>query len=446
MTNILIIPKSIVTADKERRILWNHCVEIKNDKIVSIKKVSNQKLKKFRGEIFHAEDLTLIPGFVQTHVHLCQTLFRGMADDLQLLDWLQLRIFPYENAHDKKSLSASVKLGLHELMMTGTTTILDMGTLRHQEVIFDELIASGMRAIAGKCMIDMNDLFPNFKSTMQSELKETYLIAKAFHNEANGRVKYGFAPRFALSSSAKLMSGTKEMMREFPGSIFHTHSSENTDEIKAVRKKYKMNNIEYFNSLNLLDDNAVLAHCIHVDDEEINLLKRKRVRVAHCPSSNLKLGSGIAPIPLFLKKGISVSLGADGAPCNNNLSMFNEMRLASVIQKPVNGAEVLDAETVFRLATIEGAKALNLEDEIGSIEKGKKADLVLINLDEGFNPVFEGDDSIYSKLVYSASPYNIKHVMIDGKWVAKNGESKIYDEKEIRNNAGSELKKLLKRV
>jgi len=446
MSHILIIPKRIVTVDQQRRILRNYCIEVSNDKISSIEKVSAKRLKLFKGEIVHAEDLTLIPGFVQTHVHLCQTLFRGMADDLELLDWLQLRIFPYENAHDKKSLSASVKLGLYELTMTGTTTILDMGTLRHQEVIFDELIASGMRAIAGKCMIDINDLFPRFKSSTSTELKESYLLSKAFHNEAGGRIKYGFAPRFALSASAKLMQEAKEMMKDFPGSIFHTHSSENTNEINTVRKKYKMNNIEYFNSLNLLDDNAVLAHCIHVDNDEINLLKRKKVRVAHCPSSNLKLGSGIAPIPLFLKKGISVSLGADGAPCNNNLSMFNEMRLASLIQKPIHGAKVLDAETVFKLATIEGAKALNLENEIGSIEKGKKADLVLINFDEGFNPVYESDENVYSNLVYSASANNIKHVMIDGKWIVRNGRSKIYDEKEIRNDAGSELKKLLSRV
>ena len=446
MSHILIIPKRIVTVDQQRRILRNYCIEVSNDKISSIEKVSAKRLKLFKGEIVHAEDLTLIPGFVQTHVHLCQTLFRGMADDLELLDWLQLRIFPYENAHDKKSLSASVKLGLYELTMTGTTTILDMGTLRHQEVIFDELIASGMRAIAGKCMIDINDLFPRFKSSTSTELKESYLLSKAFHNEAGGRIKYGFAPRFALSASAKLMQEAKEMMKDFPGSIFHTHSSENTNEINTVRKKYKMNNIEYFNWLNLLDDNAVLAHCIHVDNDEINLLKRKKVRVAHCPSSNLKLGSGIAPIPLFLKKGISVSLGADGAPCNNNLSMFNEMRLASLIQKPIHGAKVLDAETVFKLATIEGAKALNLENEIGSIEKGKKADLVLINFDEGFNPVYESDENVYSNLVYSASANNIKHVMIDGKWIVRNGRSKIYDEKEIRNDAGSELKKLLSRV
>lgn len=446
MTHILIIPKRIVTLDKQRRILRNHCIEILDDKIKSIKKISAERVRSFKGEIVHANDLTLIPGFVQTHMHLCQTLFRGMADDLELLDWLQLKIFPYENAHDKKSLSASVKLGINELTLSGTTTILDMGTLNHQEVIFDELIASGMRAIAGKCMIDMNDLFPKFKSSTNDELTETYLLSKAFHNEANGRIKYGFAPRFALSSSAKLMQEAREMMNDFPGSVFHTHSSENTNEIKAVRKKYKMNNIEYFNSLNLLDKNSVLAHCIHVDKNEINLLKKKNVRVAHCPSSNLKLGSGIAPIPLLLKKGISVSLGADGAPCNNNLSIFNEMRLASLIQKPKFGATAMDAETVFRLATIEGAKALHLEDEIGSIEVGKKADIVLINLDGAAQSVYDEDENIYSRLVYSASGNDVKHVMIDGKWIVKSGKSKIYDEMKIMLEAKIELKKLLRRV
>jgi len=408
MSHILIIPKRIVTLDKGRRILNNHDVEIFNNKIKSINKVSAEKIKSFKGEIIHAEDLTLIPGFVQTHVHLCQTLFRGMADDLELLDWLQLKIFPFENAHNKKSLLSAVKLGINELTLSGTTTILDMGTLRHQEVIFDELIASGIRAVAGKCMIDMNDLFPGFKSSTNNELKESHLLSKAFHNEAEGRIKYGFAPRFALSSSAKLMSATKEMMQEFSGSIFHTHSSENTN--------------------------------------EINLLKKKNVRVAHCPSSNLKLGSGFAPIPIFLKKGISVSLGADGAPCNNKLSMFDEMRLASLIQKPKYNATAMDAETVFRLATIEGAKALHLEKEIGTIETGKKADLVLINLDDTTQSVFDEDENVYSRLVYSSSGNNVRYVMIDGRWIVKSGKSKIYDQKETFSEAKSELKKLLRRI
>lgn len=445
MSKILIIPKRIVTSDKKGRVLRNHYIEVEEDRIISIKKISNKTLKNFRGEIFNAEHLTVIPGLIQTHIHLCQTLFRGLADDLELLDWLQLKIFPFENAHNKRSLSISVKLGLNELLLGGTTTILDMGTLRHQEVIFDELISSGIRAVAGKCLIDMNDLFPQFKSDTDAELNESYILSKAFHNEADGRIKYGFAPRFALSSSAKLMVEIKEMMKEFPGSIFHTHSSENIEEMKAVKKKFRKNNIDYFNSLGLLDEHAVLAHCIHVNKNEVDLLLNKKVKVAHCPSSNLKLGSGIAPIPLFLKKGISVSLGADGAPSNNNLSIFQEMRLASLMQKPIYGATSMNAETVFKLATIEGAKALNLENEIGSIETGKKADLVFINLETNFHPLYD-DNNVYSRIVYSEAGANVEHVMVNGKWLVKNRKSTIYDEYEILNEGKNQLKKLLARI
>ena len=446
MKSTLIIPDRIVTNDNKQRILRRHCILIENNRIIAIKKFTEADIRSFSGSVLFAEDLIAVPGFIQTHVHLCQTLFRGLADDLELLDWLQLKIFPYENAHNPKSLRASVKLGINELMLSGTTTCLDMGTLRHQEVVFDELISSGMRAAAGKCMIDMNDLFPSFKSNTKDELRESLILAKAFHNESNERIKYGFAPRFVLSSSAKMMQEVKEMMNDFPGSIFHTHSSENKNEIKTIRKKYKMDNIEYFNSLNLLDSSSVLAHCVHVNSNEVNILKKKAVRVAHCPSANLKLGSGFAPIPHYLKKGISVSLGADGASCNNNLSMFQEMRLASLIQKSYFGAGAMDAATVFRMATIEGAKALHLDAEIGSIEAGKKADLVLLNLDGSKTALFDNDENIYSNLVYSGTGVHVKHVMIDGKWVVKNGKSSVYDQKQIISEAKSELKKLFSRI
>ncbi len=205
-------------------------------------------------------------------------------------------------------------------------------------------------------------------------------MRKTFHNSAEGRIKYSFSPRFVLSCSEELLKETKEIMKDFPGSVYHTHSSESVDEINEVRKRFHKENIEYFNSIGVLDDHTVLAHCVHTSDNERKMLKDRNTRIAHCPSANLKLGSGIAPIPQYLKEGISVTLGADGAPCNNNLSIFNEMRLASLIQKPIHGAEVMDAKTIFRMATIEGAKALHLQDEVGSIEIGKKADLVLIDL------------------------------------------------------------------
>ena len=442
----LIIPKQVVTADKNGNILRNVAVKIEGDKIISVRRFNDSEIESFCGEILKNENLTLIPGFIQTHIHLCQTLFRGLADELDLLDWLQKRIFPYENALDENSLRTSVKLGLNELMRGGTTTLLDMGTLRYQEIIFDELINSGIRAFAGKCLIDVNDLYEPFSSSTDEEIKTSRKLAEQFHNVEDGRIKYAFAPRFVLTCSEKLLKETREMMNDFPGSLFHSHASENKRELAEVRKRYNKENIEYFHSINVIDDHSVLAHCIHVNENEINILKEKKVRVAHCPSSNLKLGSGVADIPKYMKKGISVSLGADGAPCNNSLSAFMEMRLAALIQKPIYGASVMDAETVFRLATIEGAKALHIDDETGSIEEGKKADLVLIDLDNPYKIYSGEEENVYSNIVYSSSKEDIIYVMVNGEWVVKDGVSAIYDEYEIFHQGKIELTKLLDRV
>ncbi|MBI9073099.1 MAG: 5'-deoxyadenosine deaminase [Melioribacteraceae bacterium] len=443
---IVIIPKAIITANDKDDVLRNYAVEIENGKIINIFERDNVKLKNYDGMIFSYPNHILIPGFVQTHTHLCQTLFRGLADDLELLDWLTKKIFPYENSHTKESLRLSARLGLCELQTSGTTTILDMGTINHQESVFEELNRFKMRAIAGKCMVDKNDLYLPFKQTTNDCLRETKELAESYHNSNNGKIKYGFAPRFVLSCTEYLLKETKEIMKDFDGSVYHTHSSENKNEILEVKKMYGMENVEFLNSLGILSNNTVLAHCIHLSDKEKELLKNTNTKVAHCPSSNLKLGSGIAEIPNYIKEGISVSIGADGAPCNNNLSMLTEMRLAALIQKPIFGPTAMDAKTVFRLATIEGAKALNLENEIGSIEVGKKADLVLMDMDKVEMSVSESDESLYSNIVYSSSKNNISEVMIEGDWVVSKGKSLLTDELELVIKAKEELKKLLKRT
>ena len=332
---MIIIPKQIITVNKSMEVLRNHFIEIEDGYIIRIDRLENINLSEYKNEIINFSSHTLLPGFVQTHVHLCQTLFRGLADDMQLLDWLQKRIFPYENNHTPESLRISAQLGISELFLSGTTTLLDMGTMNHQQVVFEEMISSGIRGFSGKCMIDENDLFPAFKESTQKCLNSTLELANEFHNKSNGRIKYGFAPRFVLSCSEGLMKETSNIVNDFVGSLYHTHSSENKGEIAAVRKKYGKENIEYFNSIDVLSDRTVLAHSIHTNEIEVELLKKTGTRVAHCPSSNLKLGSGIADIPKYLDMGISVSIGADGAPCNNNLNMFTEMRLASLIQKPI---------------------------------------------------------------------------------------------------------------
>jgi cytosine/adenosine deaminase-related metal-dependent hydrolase len=441
----LIIPKQIVTADSKNRILKGIAVEITDGKISSF--VSKEEIQKEKyDDVYDAKNLTLIPGFIQTHVHLSQTLFRGLADDLPLLEWLRLKIFPFENAHNENSLRVTAQLSINELLMGGTTTFLDMGTLRYGDVVLSEMVSSGIRGFSGKCLIDLNDLYPDFKSTTQEEINDIKNLAQSFHNSADGRVRYSFSPRFVLSCSEELLKETKEIMKDYPGSIYHTHSSESVDEINEVRKRFHKENIEYFNSIGVLDDHTVLAHCVHTSDNERKMLKDRNTRISHCPSANLKLGSGIAPIPQYLKEGISVTLGADGAPCNNNLSIFNEMRLASLIQKPIHGTKVLDAQTIFRMATIEGAKALHIHDEVGSIEVGKKADLVLIDLDSYSNSYSDSDETIYSDIVFSSTTENVKSVMVDGRWLIKGRESLVYDQKEIISKGGEELSKLLKRI
>ncbi|MCX6170976.1 MAG: amidohydrolase family protein [Ignavibacteriales bacterium] len=444
MKSKLIVPNRIVTVDPTNTVLYNHAVEIVDGKIQKIAPLN--EFKKFDREILNYQNYTLIPGFIQTHIHLCQTLFRGLADDLELLDWLQKRIFPYENSHTRNSLRASVRLGLNDLITGGTTTLLDMGTLRHQEIIFEELISSGLRAFAGNCMMDQNELYPSFCETTDWNLKSTYDWAKSFHNSNNDKVKFGFAPRFVLSCSKELLIETKGMMKDFPGSLFHTHSSENKTEVDTVRKMTGKENVEYFDSIGILDSHTVLAHCIHLNDKELKTLKKNSVRVSHCPSSNLKLGSGIANIPRYIKEGISISLGADGAPCNNSLSIFNEMRNAALIQKPIHGPTSMDALTVFRLATIEGAKALHIENEVGSIEVGKKADLVLLDLDKSDQPLLLNNENVYSSIVYSASKENVKVVMTDGNIIVSDGRCLMYDELDIVANGKKELRQILRQT
>jgi cytosine/adenosine deaminase-related metal-dependent hydrolase len=237
-----------------------------------------------------------------------------------------------------------------------------------------------------------------------------------WHDKEDGRIKYAFAPRFILSCSKELLIETAKLTAKY-NLPFHTHASENISEVNLVNDIYQQDTITFFDEIGATGPNLCLAHCVWLNNKEKEILRDNNIKVLHCPSSNLKLGSGIAPIPEYLDQGITVSMGADGAPCNNNLDAFTEMRLAALIQKPKYGPKSMDSETVFRMATIEGAKTLGLEKEIGSIEVGKKADLALVKLNQIQSIPFK---SVYSKLVYSTPSSAVEHLMIDGKWVLRN--------------------------
>src|SRR5437762_8984282 len=387
--------------------------------------------------------LIVLPGLVQAHIHLCQTLFRGLADDLSLENWLAKRIWPLEAAHTADSVHASAMLGATELLLGGTTAILDMETVRHTGAAFEALESIGIRATAGKCLMDAPSNPAGLRESTDAALTESADLCAKWHGAAGGRLRYCFAPRFAPSCTGPLLRAVSDLA-EKSGAMMHTHAAETPLELDTVRRETGHDEIAYLDSVGISGPRAALAHCVWMDKDDIAVLARQRTNIVHCPSSNLKLGSGIAPIPEMLAAGCRVGIGADGAPCNNRLDAFAEMRLAALIQKPRLGPDALPAAQALELATLGGARALGLESEIGSIEAGKCADLVVLDLD---GPHAQPEDAdLISRIVYSARAADVRHVIVDGRVVVRDGSLKTADRSEIRRAANTEARRLRRAV
>ena len=394
--------------------------------------------------VIDATACAVLPGFVQTHVHLCQTLFRGAADDLALIDWLKKRVWPMEAAHTATSARASARLGISEMIKGGTTSALTMETVNHTMEAFRAVEESGFRATIGKCMMDKGDEVPDaLREETESSIKESLALLEEWHGRAEGRIRYCFAPRFAVSCTRELLLKVATLARE-RGVMIHTHASENRTEIEMVERETGQRNVAYLHSLGLTGRHVALAHCVHLDDTELGILADTGTHVAHCPSSNLKLGSGLARIKEMLEGGISVSLGADGAPCNNRLDMFTEMRTAALLQKVLHGADVLPAQRALQLATLDGARALGLEQEIGSLETGKRADVIIVNLDCLHSTPRPTD--LASAIVYSAQASDVRTVIIDGQLVMRDRKLLTMDERAVIEEANLESRLLLERA
>jgi 5-methylthioadenosine/S-adenosylhomocysteine deaminase len=390
-----------------------------------------------------ATDCAVIPGFVQTHIHLCQTIFRGAADDLALIDWLKQRVWPMEAAHSAESIAASARLGIAELIKGGTTCALTMETVNHTAEVFKVVEETGFRATVGKCMMDKGDEVPlALREQTGESIDESIRLLEAWHGKDDGRIRYCFAPRFAISCTRELLQKVAGLARE-RGVMIHTHASENRTECELVQEESGLRNIAYLDSLGLTGRHVALAHCVHLSIDEIETLRTTGTNVVHCPSSNLKLGSGIAPIAKLLELGISVSLGADGAACNNRLDMFTEMRTAALLQKVLHGPEVLPAHRALRMATMDGANAMGLGSEIGSLETGKRADLSIVRLDR-LHATPASD--IVSALVYSAEANDVQTVIIDGEFVMLDRRLLSIDEAETIATAKAEAQKLIVRA
>ncbi|HJU44783.1 MAG TPA: 5'-deoxyadenosine deaminase [Vicinamibacterales bacterium] len=379
----------------------------------------------------------LLPGFIQTHVHLCQTLFRGYADDLALLDWLKTRVWPMEAAHTPESLAVSAQHAAAELLQSGTTTVLTMETVHDTDAVFEALEPMGLRAVVGKCMMDADPAVPArlLEKTSRS-IDDSVAIAKRWHGRGNGRLRAAFAPRFAVSCSRELLEAVATLSREHQ-LVVHTHASENQDEIALIKSRTGRKNIDYLADTGLASHRLCLAHCVWVDESEQALIAERGVKVLHCPGSNLKLGSGLAPVVEMRARGISVSLGADGAACNNHLDMFEEMRLAAVLQSVRLKPGALTARDVVWMATREGARALGLDHEIGSIEVGKRADLILVD-GQGPDP--------YSTIVYGSRGGNVRTTIVDGEVLIDGFSPLRWDARELAESARREARALAERA
>ncbi|HEV8138425.1 MAG TPA: 5'-deoxyadenosine deaminase [Pyrinomonadaceae bacterium] len=436
--SILIKNGTIVTMDAKDSIVRGDLL-IRDGRIASVGEPDASKIE----ETIDASGCAVLPGFVQTHIHLCQTLFRGAADDLSLIDWLKKRIWPMEAAHTRESIRASARLGIAELIKGGTTCALTMETVRHTEEVLRVVEETGFRATVGKCMMDKGeDVPPALAERTQDSIDQSLKLIANWHGKADGRIRCCFAPRFAISCTRELLTEVAKVARERDVMI-HTHASENKSECEMVEGETGMRNVAYLDSLGISGRHVMLAHCIHLSKEEMEMLGRTKTNVAHCPSSNLKLGSGVARVAEMLARKISVSLGADGAACNNRLDMFTEMRTAALLQKLAHGPEILPATRVLRMSTIDGARALGLADEIGSLEAGKRADVILVDLNELHAAP---ETNVVSSLVYSAQPSDVRTTIIDGRIAMREHKLATINEADVITEANREAGELSKRA
>jgi cytosine/adenosine deaminase-related metal-dependent hydrolase len=372
------------------------------------------------------------PGFVQGHVHVVQSLLRHQADEVDLLDWLHRYTWPYEAALDADAVEAAAELGIAELLTGGTTTVLDFGSSHHHDRVFRAAERLGIRMVSGKTHMDAGDgVPPELIEDTDRSLAEAERLGAKWHGAADGRLTYSVAPRFALSCSRRLFTECVRLARA-NGWLLQTHANENRREVELIRRHTGRSNIEYFDEVGLTGHDVVLAHGVHLDSAELEILRRTATRICHCPGTNLKLASGIADVPRLLELGVPVILGADGAPCNNRLSMFHEMSLAATLHSLRHGPAAMPASRVLSMATRGGAEALHLGHLVGTLEVGKAGDVVVLDLG-GWSLLPGGDP--WARIVYGGSARDVKHVVVAGREVVVDGRLAALQDDEIRQHA-----------
>lgn len=432
MNDILIKNGHIITMNPEREIIKKGDIRLAGDEIAEVGK----DLGNSSDEIIEAGGKAVLPGLINAHTHLSMTLFRGIADDLNLQTWLQEKIWPLEQNLEARHVYDGALLGCLEMIKSGTTCFAD------QYFFMDEVARavedSGLRANLSYGIIEEGD-----EEKRRKELEVGENLVKNYENTAEGRIKTMFGPHSTYTCSPECLKEVRELADKHEVGI-HIHLSENEKEIETVKEMHGKRPPELLDSIGFLDSDVLAAHCTQINDNEIRLLRENEVKPVHNPVSNMKLGSGIAPVPELLSEETPVALGTDGAASNNSLDIFEEIKFAALLHK-LNKKDptVIPARKALEMATINGAKALGLDEKIGSLEEGKKADLILIDLNK---PHLTPPHNIESHLVYSGGGSDVDTVIINGTLIMEKREVLTLEENEVMENCQKSSEDLTRKV
>jgi 5-methylthioadenosine/S-adenosylhomocysteine deaminase len=432
--DLIISGGTIITMDSGKRLILNGAVAVKADKIVAVG-ASSEIARQFSSkQIINADGKVIIPGLINAHTHIPMTLFRGIADDLDLQEWLTKYIFPAEAKNVSEDfVRVGTQLGLAEMIRGGTTTYCDM--YYFEDAVADETFKAGVRGVLGETMID-------FPVPDNKTWDEAMAYAEKFVNKwkNNSLIVPALAPHAPYTVSAEHLQAVKRLSDKTNAPIV-IHVAETQKEVDDSLESKKLRPVEYLANIGFLNNRMIAAHVVFANDAELDLLKKFGVGIAHNPQSNMKLASGVAPVPQMLQMNLPVGLGTDGAASNNDLNMWEEMDTAAKLHKVfAKDPRVITAEQAFEMATIRGARALHLDNLIGSIETGKRADIVIVDFDSLHQtPYF----NVYSSLVYATKASDVRDVVINGKVIMRNRRLLTLNESIIKKSANAYRTKII---
>ena len=424
---------------------------MEGDRIAEIRGATGGRPEKAEEKI-SAKGMVVIPGLVDTHLHLAQSLLRGCADDLSLVEWLRQRVWPIQGCFTEEDGRVSAELSMLEMIRSGTTSFVGVDVVSRYgfDGIAESVVKAGMRGALAKTIMDSpgygrkgSIMPPGLVEKKEACIREAKSMVKKWNGIERGLVRTWLAPRSLGGCSQGLYEEVADLAEEQKTRVT-MHLAEVKEDVRYAKQNFGLTPFEFIEKVGLAGPGSLFAHMVWLTENDVGRVAETKANVAHCPSSNLKLASGIPRVPELLGAGANVGLGCDGAPCNNSHDMIREMKIAAVIQK----GRLLDpltmpASIVFEMATIRGARAMGMESQVGSIEVGKKADLVLIDLKKPHLTPFR---DIVSNIIYSAMGSDVDTVLVDGRLLLRHGKALTLDEEKIVGEAQRRQDELISRA